>query len=194
MNVSVIAVTVSIGPFSHIAVSMQWASRSPVTPLPATLASSRHRPVAALRQIGGDRPVLKELGAVVKDSSEPSLVDQLLGERHGGDAAVIVPDHVRNFRRLDGGDHLHRFSGVAAERLLAHHHLAGRGGGDRDLGVGVVGAGDVDEVDVLARHQLAPVRFEGLIAPILGEGFNACRVARANRLQDRLIVERRRTG
>jgi hypothetical protein len=41
MNVSVIAVTVAIGPLSHIAVSMQWASKSPVTPLPATFASSR---------------------------------------------------------------------------------------------------------------------------------------------------------
>ena len=44
MNVSVIAVTLLIGPLSQRAVSMQWASRSPVTPLPAAVASSRHRP------------------------------------------------------------------------------------------------------------------------------------------------------
>ena len=44
MNVSVIAVTLSIGPLSQRAVSMQWARRSPVTPLPATRTSIRHRP------------------------------------------------------------------------------------------------------------------------------------------------------
>ena len=44
MNVSVIPLTSAIAPFSHIAVSMQCASRSPVTPLPATAASSRHSP------------------------------------------------------------------------------------------------------------------------------------------------------
>ena len=44
MNVSVVAVTLSMVPLSHMAVSMQWASKSPVTPLPATLASKRQRP------------------------------------------------------------------------------------------------------------------------------------------------------
>ena len=42
-NVSVVAATLVIGPASHIAVSMECASRSPVTPLPDTLLSSRHR-------------------------------------------------------------------------------------------------------------------------------------------------------
>ena len=44
MNVSVIAVTLAIDPLSHSAVSMQCASRSPVTPDPAAAASSRHNP------------------------------------------------------------------------------------------------------------------------------------------------------
>ena len=41
MKVSVIAETRSMPPLSQSAVSMQCASRSPVTPLPATLTSSR---------------------------------------------------------------------------------------------------------------------------------------------------------
>ena len=45
MNVSVMAVTDVIGPLCHRAVSMQWASRSPVTPEPAALTSSRHVPM-----------------------------------------------------------------------------------------------------------------------------------------------------
>ena len=39
---------------------------------------------AALRQVGGDGPVLEEFGAVVEDPAEPALVDQLLGERDRG--------------------------------------------------------------------------------------------------------------
>ena len=35
-------------------------------------------PFAALRQIGGDRPVLQELRAVVKDAAQLALVDQRL--------------------------------------------------------------------------------------------------------------------
>ena len=42
-NVSVAATTRWIGPLSHSAVSIECASRSPVTPDPATFASSRHR-------------------------------------------------------------------------------------------------------------------------------------------------------
>ena len=42
--VSVIAVTLLMPPLSQTAVSMQWARRSPVTPLPAAATSSRHRP------------------------------------------------------------------------------------------------------------------------------------------------------
>ncbi len=41
-KVSVMALIVSRPPFSQRAVSMQWASRSPVTPLPAAATSSRH--------------------------------------------------------------------------------------------------------------------------------------------------------
>jgi hypothetical protein len=67
MNVSVIAVTSVIDPFSQSAVSMQ-CQRSPVTPLPATLTSSRHSP-GLLRQVLRDRPVLQELRAVVEDKA-----------------------------------------------------------------------------------------------------------------------------
>ena len=45
INVSVIADTELIEPFSQRAVSMQWANRSPVTPEPAAATSSRQRPV-----------------------------------------------------------------------------------------------------------------------------------------------------
>ena len=56
---------------------------------------------AALRQVGGDRPVLQEVGAVVEDAAELAFVDELLGERDGRDAAVVVPDDVRHAGLLD---------------------------------------------------------------------------------------------
>ena len=43
-KVSVVAVTVSMRPLSRMDVSMQWARRSPETPLPATSRSSRRSP------------------------------------------------------------------------------------------------------------------------------------------------------
>ena len=161
----------------------------------AGYAAARHgriqppQPGAALRQVGGNRPILEELGPVVENLAEPPFVDELFGQRDRGNAAIIVPDHVWRLGGLDRLHHPHRFGRVSAERLLAHHHLAGLGGGDGDLGVRVVRARDVDEIDVRARDQLAPIRLEGLIAPLLGKTFDLVLVAAADRLQHRLIAE-----
>ena len=46
------------------------------------------------------------------------------------------------------------------KRLLAHDHLAGLCGGNGDFVMGVIGAGDIDDVDILALDQLAPVGFD----------------------------------
>ena len=93
--------------------SMQWASRSPVTPLPATPASSRHVPGAALRQFRRHGPVLEELEAAVEDAPEPAVVDHLPGERQRRHAPVVVPDHVGDagpLHRLDHAPALRRAS------------------------------------------------------------------------------------
>src|SRR5205814_1877161 len=44
-----------------------------------------------------------------------------------------------------------------AQRLLAHHVLAGAGGVNRDLGVQTIGSGDRDHLDVGIAQQLAVV-------------------------------------
>ena len=63
-----------------------------------------------------------------------------------------------------------RFRRIPAQRLFAHDHFAGLCGGDCDLRVRIVGAGDVDQVDIFARPtQLPPVSLDGLIAPLTGE-------------------------
>jgi hypothetical protein len=83
-KVSVMALTESMPPLSQRAVSMQWASRSPVTPLPAALTSRRHRASPPWGNSFGDGPVLEELGAVMEDPAEPPFIDEPFGEGHGG--------------------------------------------------------------------------------------------------------------
>ena len=147
------------------------------------------QPLAALRQVLGDRPVLQELRAVVEDLAQPPFVDQLLCQGHGGNAAVIVPDHVGNARALHRLHHLGGFGSGAAERLFAHHHLAGLCGGDGDFHVRIVGTGDVDQVDRLVVDELPPIGDARFIAPLLGEGLGLVRAPRADRLQHRLVAE-----
>ena len=85
----------------------------------------------------------------MKNAAEPAFIDELLGQRDRRHAAVVVPDHVRHSGLLDGLDHLQPFGAVHRERLFAQDHFAGFGGGDGDFRVHVVGAGDIDQVDVV---------------------------------------------
>src|SRR5262245_50707595 len=64
---------------------------------------------AALRQVRADRPVLQKVSSVMKNLSEFAAVDDLLGERHGRNAAVVVPHDVRYIRPLDRATHLLAF-------------------------------------------------------------------------------------
>ena len=59
------------------------------------------------------------------------------------------------------------FRGIAPQRLFAHHHLAGLRRGDGDLGVRIVGAGDVDQVDILRSTSLRQSVSYRFIAPVL---------------------------
>ncbi len=96
----------------------------------------------------------------MKNPAELAFVDQLLGKGDGRHAAVIVPDHVWHLGLLDGVHHLRGFFGRTAQRLFAHHHLAGLCGGNGDFVMGVIGAGDIDDVDILALNQFAPIGFD----------------------------------
>ena len=142
---------------------------------------------AALRQIGRDGPVLQEVGAVMEDAAETAFVDELLGHGDRRDAAVVVPDGVEHLGAFDGRDHLLAFGGVKGERLLAHDHLAGLGRRDGDLHVAVVGRADVDDVDILALDELAPIGLDGFVAPRVGEGAGVGLAAAADGLEDGLM-------
>src|SRR5712692_9225645 len=144
---------------------------------------------AALREVLRDRPVLQEFRAVMEDASEAAFVDELFGQGNGRDAAIVVPDHVRHLRALDGLDHFLAFGAVHRERLFAQDHFAGLGGGEGDWGVSVVWTGDVDEVDVVARDEFAPVGFDRIPTPLRGETFGLRGVPGTDRLEDRPVAQ-----
>ena len=143
---------------------------------------------AALGQLGGDRPILEEVGAVVEHAAQLAGGHDVLRERHGGEETVVIPDEVREARLLDCGDHLLALLAVEGEGLFAEDHLAVLDALQGDLGVRVVRGADVDGVDVGARDHLAPIRFVGGVAPLLGEVLDLGFVAAADGLADDVVA------
>ena len=143
---------------------------------------------AALRQLGGDRPILEEVSTVVEHAAQFAGGHDVLRERHGREETVVIPDQVREAGLLDRGDHLFTLGAVEGEGLFAEDHLAVLDALQRDLGVRVVRGADVDGVDVGARDQLAPVGFVGGVAPLLGEVLDLGFVATADGLADDVVA------
>jgi len=115
------------------------------------------QPVAASRPVGGDRPVLQKVGAVVEDAAELSLVDQLLREGDGRDAAIVVPNGVCDFGCLNRSAHLLALGDVHCQRLFTKNHLSVRRTSQSNLLVQIVWNADVDGIDVFPLDQLSPV-------------------------------------
>ena len=141
-----------------------------------------------LRQLGGDRPVLEEVGAVVEHAAQFAGGHDVLRERHGGEEAVVIPDEVREARLLACGDHFLALLTVEGEGLFAEDHLAILDALQGDLGVRVVRGADVDGVDVGARDQLAPVGLVGGVAPLSAEVLDLGFVAAADGLADDVVA------
>ena len=134
MKVSVIAVTSRDRPFSQSAGVDAVREQIAGDAAAGDADVETPQPLAALRQVARDRPVLEELRAVVKDAPQLAFVDQLLEQHDRRHAAVVVPDHVGDAGAPRPADTIaSRLGGVAAERLLAGHHLAGARRGDGDL-------------------------------------------------------------
>jgi hypothetical protein len=136
----------------------------------------------AHRHRGVREPVLEVLRPYVPDLADAPLLHELAGQRDGRDTAVGEPDH-RDHAVLGGslGRSGHRLGlgDRVGERLLAQHVLACIKGGHGDLHVGVTGSADVDEVDVLARHQPGPVGLGRVPAEPFGGRGHSVRVPAA---------------
>ena len=138
---------------------------------------------AALREVGGNRPVLEEVRAVVENFAEFAGINDLLRQRHSRHAAIIIPNRIRHLRRLDHLHHLLALRAVERERLFAKHHLARARRRHRDFSVAVVRRADVNRINVLAGDELFPIRLRALKSPVVRVGFQFRLVATASGLE-----------
>ena len=159
-----------VSPVMNWVRSMMWAPMSPSAPEPALSLSSRHDSGACGSTIQSWRYWARTWCSV----ADPALGDELPGEGDGRHAPVGEADHgayaVARPRARRRAVIASASSTRVGQRLLAQHVLAGLEGGDGDLGVGVAGGADVDEVDVVALDQGLPRGLGGLPAEALGGG------------------------
>ena len=105
---------------------------------------------------------------------------RFVGLADGGDEAVVEGHHVLDAGLVDGIEHRLGFFAGAGQRLFADDVLAGLGRGDARLGVRVVGAAVVEQLDAVVFQHLAPVGVVTLVA-VAARGFRrGCFVAPAD--------------
>src|SRR5882672_1013148 len=112
-------------------------------------------------------PLLQVDRAEVVDAAELSGLDEVVGEPDGRDEAVVERGLVLDLGFPGGVPHGLGFFRGAREGFLAEDVLAGLDGGDGRLGVGVVGAAVVDELDVLVAEHVLPLEVMLLVAVAL---------------------------
>ena len=117
------------------------------------------RELAVMAPAEGDRGIRHqvEVERAAEKRDRPQLAHQLPGMGDGGVLEVVEAHQRRDAGGLHRIEHGLGLGGTVGERLLAIDVLAGLGRGDGDLGMRVVGRGDVDDVDVRVGHELAPV-------------------------------------
>jgi hypothetical protein len=98
----------------------------------------------------------------VEDLAELTGLEHLPCQAHGGHEAVVEGAQVLDAGCIHAVPGLVGLLGVAPERLLADHVLAGLGGGDRRLGVQVVRPRIVEQLQAVVLHELVPVRHVAL--------------------------------
>ncbi len=125
----------------------------------------------------------------MKDTPEFARIDDLFRERYRGDPAIVVPDHGANSGFFDGVLHLLRLLQVSRERLITQNHLPRLGCGDRNFGMGIVWAGNVEDVDLGIVDELSPVGVVRLITPFVRKLFCLFRISRGNGLEHGLIFD-----
>ena len=139
-------------------------------------------PIVGVR---ADEPLLQVARAEVEDLAELAGLEQLARQPHRGHEAVVERAHVLDAGRGDALPGVVGLGGVAPQRLLADHVLAGLGGGDARPGVQVVGPAVVEELDALVGDQLAPVGDVAVVAVAVGGLGDRLLVAAGDRDQAR---------
>ena len=107
--------------------------------------------------------------------------------RHSRKEAIVIPNKVRQARCLDGSDHGFALLTIEGEWFFTEDHFAMLDALQRDSSMRVVRRANVDRIDVLARHELAPVGLIRLVAPLFSEIFNLGFIATTDRFAHRHV-------
>src|SRR5438270_5209791 len=116
----------------------------------------------------------------MENAPEPAFIDELLGQRYRRNSPVIVPHHVWDAGFFDSLNHFEALRAIHRQGFFTQYHFAGFGGSDGNFPMHVIGAGDVNQVDVSARDELAPIGLRRFITPFGSEGFDFAAIASAN--------------
>jgi hypothetical protein len=81
------------------------------------------------------------------------------------------------------------FRQIPGQRLFAQNHFAGLSRRDRNFGVGVIRAGNIDDIHRRILDQASPIGIVRFIAPLVGKLFDLCGVPRGDGLEHGLIFE-----
>ena len=142
-----------------------------------------------MRKICVNRPVLKEVGPVMINFPESSLIDHFLGQGNCWNSTGGVPNHIGHSRFLHFADHGFAFLAIQSQRLFAEDGLARLGCGNGDVVVHVVGRRDIDDVDVVPCDEFFPIRFHGFVSPLIRKFFSPILVAGADCRQLRFVLQ-----
>ncbi len=146
------------------------------------------------RKLGIDNPILRIAGVIMVDLTDGTFLDHFFGLGNGGDAAVVVANHVDHFGLLYSSDHVFALFDGQAERFFAEDVLAGAGGGDGDFGVGIIGCVDVHDVDVRRVDDGTPIRGDIVPAELGAGGFDPGGIASADGMHFDVGLEREEMG
>ena len=107
--------------------------------------------------VGRRPPLLQVAPAKVMNLAQLARLDHLACQSNGGDEAVVERGHVLDAGCLHALPDLIALVGSPAQRFLAEDVLAQLGCGNRRVGVQVVRAAVVEELDVRIGDQFMPV-------------------------------------
>ena len=119
------------------------------------------------------------------DTAKVAILDHLFGQCYRRHTTIIETNRIGNVVFCNRILHCAGLGNRARKWLFAEHHLASLSGFDCDFDVRITGRYDVNEVDVIAGDDLAPVGLIFCKAKLFGSGFDLVLGAPAQYLQDR---------
>src|ERR1700730_174495 len=141
------------------------------------------------RKVRIDNPVLLISSAPMEDAPNLTLLNQLPGELDGGTAAVIVIYIMFDAGLLSCVEHFLRLGNRQCHWLFTEDVLPSLGRRCRHFAVQVLRKRYIYDVYVIAHHNLAPICFDLLPPPSLGEFAECFLFAAAGHFQDRLTFD-----